>query len=639
MSGIFGLFHRQGAPVEPGALRAMEEAMSCWGPDGRGLWQDGPIGLGQMLLYNTPEALYERLPRWLPEQKLAFTAEARIDNRDELCDIFDIARIDRHQTSDGDLIIKAYLKWGEECPDHLLGDWAFAVWYPDERRLFLARDHQGNTSLYYFYDGKTFAFASGKQALLALPQVPRTLNELKIAQILVSWHGDGIQTVYEAIRCLPPSYTLTVTPEAFRLHRFWILEETPMLPPRSDASIIEGFLDVYNAAVRARLRSYRPIGSALSGGLDSGSVTAVAARELGAQGRRLSAFTSVPLYNVEKTVGKNRFGDEAPLAKATADFAQNIDHFLLRAENVSPSTGIRRMLDIHSEPSHASVNHYWIIDLLEAARSRGIGTLLTGQGGNATISWTGMNYRPRLGDLVLARNLGNILKQKIVRPLLPTPLARRLKIRQKTGSWKLDEQPWLAYSAIRPDFARRVALYSRMAESGHDPYFLSEWRDGRHARLAILKPGRNISGVKWAENGAGFGFEVRDPTLDKRVMEYSLGLPEKIFQNVGTNGRGLIRRAMIGYLPDPVRLNRCRGMQAADIEERIRHEAPEMHYIMSRLAASPFIGQVLDIKRLENTLRSIETRSNKDTTQKASMILLRSLGVGLFLDQQMLVYS
>jgi len=634
MSGIFGLFHRQGAPVEPVALKAMEEAMAGWGPDGHGLWNDGPAGLGQMLLYNAPEALHERQPRWLQEQKIGFTAEARIDNRDELCDVFGISGVDRPLIPDGDLILKSYFKWGEDCPDRILGDWSFAVWRPEARRLFLARDHHGNTSLYYFCDGSTFAFASSKKALLALPQVPRTLNELKIAQILVSWPGDGVQTVYEAIHRLPPSHTLTITSEGFTKRRYWFLEDTPMLPPSSDEAFVEGFLDVYTAAVRSRLRSYRPVGATLSGGLDSGSVTAVAARELKAENRRLPAFTSVPLYDVEKTVARNRFGNEGAFSKAMADFAGNVDHTLLRSESVSPLSGIRRMLDIHGSPVHAAGNQYWISDLMETARNRGIGALLTGQGGNGTVSWAGWNGHPRLTALFRERDYGNILKQKIVRPLLPAPLIRRIKIRQRTGSWKLSEQPWLAYSAIHHDFARRIDLASRMAEAGHDPFFLDEWPDGRKARWAIIKPGRSTGGAAWAEIGAGFDIEARDPTLDKRVMEYCLGLPEKIFHVEGAIGRGLIRRAMIGYLPDQVRLNRRRGLQGADIGGRIKRETSEVHYILDQLAASPYIAQVLDLEHMAIALRSIETRIDENSTRNAGSVLLRGLATGIFLAKQ-----
>ncbi|MCB0050064.1 MAG: hypothetical protein KDE24_11055, partial [Caldilinea sp.] len=117
MSGIFGCLDLK--PVRH--LPLMEAAMLHWGQDGGCLWHDDACGLGQRLLFNTPEALHERLPRWVEDARLAITAEARLDNRAELCDLFAIPEAERLTTPDSDLIVRAFLKWGEACPDHLLG--------------------------------------------------------------------------------------------------------------------------------------------------------------------------------------------------------------------------------------------------------------------------------------------------------------------------------------------------------------------------------------------------------------------------------------------------------------------------------------------------------------------------------------
>ena len=168
MSGIFGLVNLNGEPVTTAALSAMQHAMAFWGPDGGEQWCEDAAGLGQLRLHDTPESRSEQLPRWFPDYKLAFTAEARIDNRDELCERFGIAPAQRPHTPDSVLILRAYLHWGEACPERLVGDWSFAVWHPAERRLFLARDHYGVTALYYYQDAERFAFASSRKALYAL---------------------------------------------------------------------------------------------------------------------------------------------------------------------------------------------------------------------------------------------------------------------------------------------------------------------------------------------------------------------------------------------------------------------------------------------------------------------------------------
>ncbi len=238
MGGIYGIFRRDGAPIPLPALETMRAAMAQWGRDGGDLWRNGPAGLGQLRTFSTPEAPFESLPRI--QDGIAFTAAGRVDNRDEL--IADLRlRISDWNTQyatrnmqspipDGDILFAAYLKWGEAAPQRIYGDWAFAAWHPAERELFLARDHFGNTALYYYAGPRVLAFASDRRALLALNLAPIEMDELYLAQVLVSWpayHGE--RTIHTPIRRLPPAHCLTVTPERLDLRQYLHLENTPEL--------------------------------------------------------------------------------------------------------------------------------------------------------------------------------------------------------------------------------------------------------------------------------------------------------------------------------------------------------------------------------------------------------------------------
>ncbi|MBU1741409.1 MAG: asparagine synthetase B, partial [Proteobacteria bacterium] len=127
MSAIFGVFHLDGRPAAPEALGVMAGAMDHWGPDGSGSWRDGPVGLGHLMLHNTPESLSEPLPFQDPGSGLTITAAARIDNREELLEAIGLPHSERAAMPDSLIILKAYQKWGQRCPDRLIGDWAFAV--------------------------------------------------------------------------------------------------------------------------------------------------------------------------------------------------------------------------------------------------------------------------------------------------------------------------------------------------------------------------------------------------------------------------------------------------------------------------------------------------------------------------------
>lgn len=621
MSGIFGFLQVGNDPALARRLAAMDQSMAHWGPDGGSVWLDGHCALGHRLLYNTPEALYERLPRWVPEARLVITAEARIDNRDELCDQFAIPHVERPTTPDSDLILRAYLKWGEASPDHLLGDWSFAIWHPVEQKLFLARDHHGNTSLCYWLQGEQFAFASTAQALYAIGAA-RRLNERYLAQVLICWPAyHGSQTIDLDIQRLPPAHAMTVTPKGLRVWRYWRLEDTPelQLPGRDD--YLHGFLDVYDTAVRCRLRSYRPVGVALSGGLDSGSVTALAARALAKQGQRLTAFTAVPLYDTSRTNGPRCFGDETEYAAATAAFCGNVDHILLDSEQMSPMAGIYHTLAIMPEPAHAAGNYFWITDLLEQSRSRGLGTLLTGQGGNATVSWTGAPaWRSRLSAfrhggwrVGLRRNL----PLSILRPLL---------------RWHTRGQDW-SDAAIHPNFARRLALSAQLrAAMGRHITLPESWCNPRDLRHAILQPGATLGGALWAQWGAASGLEVRDPTLDKRVMAYTLAVPDPMFDTEDGLNRWLIRQAMAGLLPEAVRLNRRRGLQSADLAKRLRSTAHEVDAALAAVDSPPANGY-LEIAKMRQFWAEVQQDTDAFNIRLSGVILLRGLLAGLFLNR------
>ncbi|NJK97125.1 MAG: asparagine synthetase B [Bacteroidales bacterium] len=322
---IYGIVMLNNQPVQPAMLDNMKQAMDFWGPDGQGQWLGNDAAMGNLLLYNTPESVFEKMPFTDTSDNFVFTAGARIDNRSELCRLFRITPQEAMSLPDSYFIMRAYQRWGEDCVDHLLGDWSFAVWDISKKRLFVARDHHGITALYYYKGKDFFVFSSSLKGILCFKEIEKKVNEPKVAQILVGWNEGGPETCYQDIYRLPPAHTLVLENGSVKTHRYWYLEHTPELRLKEEQQYIDLFLDIYTEAVKCRLRSYGPVGATLSGGLDSGSVCALASRELKKEGKRLPAFTAVPLYDTTGLVPPNRIGDEGPLAQAVADHCGNID--------------------------------------------------------------------------------------------------------------------------------------------------------------------------------------------------------------------------------------------------------------------------------------------------------------------------
>ena len=276
MSGITGIYHPGGAPVDGGDLERMVDVIVHRGPDGYGVWNEGPIGLGHRMLWTTPESRQEKLPLVKESGDLAITADARIDNRDEVLSQVGLSGFPRDGINDSALILGAYQKWGERCVEHLLGDFAFAIWDKRRQVLFCARDHFGVKPFIYYSCGSLFAFASEIKALLCLPYVPRQLDEMSVGEYLTSTFDDTARTFYKDIHRLPPAHSVTVSKEGTRLREYWSLDPSREIRLAGDQEYAEAFRERFTEAVRCRLRSAFPVGSLLSGGLDSSAVTCVA---------------------------------------------------------------------------------------------------------------------------------------------------------------------------------------------------------------------------------------------------------------------------------------------------------------------------------------------------------------------------
>ena len=559
--------------------------------------------------------------------------EGRLYHRADLDSALSLSPAPNATATDHELTRQAWQKWGSECVHHLRGDWILAVWNPSARRLFLAQSAFGNTALYYHCTPRAIWVGSSLKELLSLPEVPQRPNLLRVAQVVTSWGADDTSTGYEDIFRLPPAHTLTAQDGKVTTKRYWFPENLPPLVLRSEEEYTEAFLAVYDRAVLARLDGGRPVGGTLSGGLDSGSVCALAARELRRHGQRLPVFASVPLHAVE--YGRPRsFHDESPFVEANRAFMGNVDVQYIRAEEVSPLAGTRRMLELLDEPSHSPGNFYWLAGIFSRAQEMGLRVLLTGQNGNATVSYTG---HPTNAWRNLATGHWGLLVRNLPRSRAELwPALKRHWLVPPLHAWRMwrkRQQPinpesWRSYSALRPEFGHSLRLTERMQEAGHDPRFILG--DRRAERLATLRLGYNVVGSIWSAVGKGYGIEARDPTSDEAVVEFCLRVPEEQYCVRGQY-RSLMRRAMKGLLPDKVRLNEMRGKQGEDLAYRIRATKGEWVDALAGLEKSALAREALDLPRMRRLLDSLDAGITREKTDQCAMVLTRGMMAGEFL--------
>jgi len=563
MSGICGLFNLDGAPVQATELVDMTSLLERRGPEGTSIWRSGPFGLGHTLLATTPEAVFERLPLVHEASGCVITADARLDNRPELLHALDLS--DRAATiGDAEIILAAYLRWGEACVERFLGDFAFAIWNPRQQTLVCARDHFGMRPLYIHHTpGRFFVFASEPRAILILPQVPYRINEGRIADFLVSQlEGiDKTSTFFEEVYRLEPAHTLTVTPQGVQQRRYWTLEPGPELRLPSDEAYAEAFLEVFTEALRCRLRSDGPVGSMLSGGMDSGSVVAIAREILAAEGRGpLYTFSAVAPDGVDcvetrairaaltmdglapTTISTESWDDLLPdIMRLTWELDESFDNLMTLPRLMylaAHRQGLKALLDggagdlVLSEGTH-------------------IARLL--RHGNWLTAWHEAVNQNRFwgGSYPAWRELYHAARTAFI-PNTVRHMRQRVQGAERTKQYV--EQA-ISESIIAPDFANRVDISARLCTiiGFGTPGLLSSYTQER--ACVITRPFLTAGRERYDRVGASIAVEPRDPFLDLRVVDFCLELPGEQKLNNGWP-KIILRRAMNGHLPDAVRWRR-----------------------------------------------------------------------------------
>src|SRR3984957_10323218 len=202
MSGVCGLVRFDGAAVDPRDLGRQTTRLKHLGPDGVSSWTEGQVAMAHLMMRITREDGFDAQP--VHDGPCTLVADARIDNREALADALGVAAEALADMPDSALIMRAWRRWGDRAPEHLVGDFVFAVWDADARTLTLARDHMGQRHVFYHEGEGFFAFATEIKGLWALPDVPRELIEARVVSSLTFMEETDIgSTSYAGIHALP----------------------------------------------------------------------------------------------------------------------------------------------------------------------------------------------------------------------------------------------------------------------------------------------------------------------------------------------------------------------------------------------------------------------------------------------------
>jgi asparagine synthase (glutamine-hydrolysing) len=635
MSAIFGVFNRDGATVSPAVTEVLEGALDYWSPDSRGTVDHGPLVIGQYSLFNTPESRLDPAPRdaEFGDERYVLALDARLDNRGELVAELFPGRCNPRTVADSDILLAAYRRWGEDCPAHLLGDFAFAIWDAGRRQVFCARDHVGVKQLYYNLDERIFVFASDVRAVVAHPAVPDDIQDRLVFSYIYEICQPDI-TFFRTVSRLPAASSMTVSAQCERRLTYWRPEESPPVQLTSTDEYAEALLALLSEAVATRCRSDYALGAHLSGGLDSTLVSVLAARELAAGNRRLHAFN---------WLGAPAEGDDARHFEwshgSRVAVAEAIDYHL-----VDTSAALFRNIYARHDLRFMDTLDFWNeFAVRTAAADLGIRTLLSGWGGDelssfnggvsldAELFWQGRftsalsgywqrSRRGRLPPLGMLRRVG----REIVAPCFSR---RRFDAvyNAVAGTFYHDAQPLACltagYAALDVDMCPQPGVPPR--RFGHRYEQLSRYQQGSvQQRLEA-----------WASSGWRPRIEYRYPLLDKRVVEFALGVPLELFRQQGRH-RYLFRSTLAKIVPADIAWSETKF----ENERADRHNRRMFEFLQAFLA-----GEVPEVPPVESNrivdrdnwlaFSSRALQGGLDLRNLDQMIMMMIAGKGILLSR------
>lgn len=547
MSAIGGIYNLDGGPVDHAAFLALDHGLKTRAPDGGTQVHNGPLAMTYRAFHTDRESQSQTQPL-VSSYGHVLCWDGRLDNRDELIrelrdDLFGAG-------ADVSIVMAAYLKWGSNVLQKLIGDYAFSLWDPFAKSLIFARDFIGPRTLFYHAAGDRIIWSTELAGLLQVLGGPLDLDDEYVAGFLTNLPEPGL-TPYKGIHAVPPGSVVTVTHGRIQTRRIWAPDPHQEIRYSSDAEYEEHFRQLFKEGVQCRLRVDGEVWSELSGGLDSSSVVCMAADlikrgECGATGLQTVSM----VFDEASKCDERRYIEpvEEKIGKRGLHLRED-DHRILT------EFGEEYVPVIPSFPSNF-IAYYQTLD--RAMREAGTRVLLTGRGADEVLSG-GEDPFPELADLLvdgrllqlhqrlhiwskaLSRPYRRLLWQNLITPLLPNKLqrARRRRLKQ-------------VLKFFNADFVKRMDLPDRLF--GPPETFGFRRPGARRESTNFLCAPRELSGGFWSEL---CGFEFSYPFTHRPLVEFMLAIPAEQKARP-CERKSILRRALRDLLPLEL-VNRTEG--------------------------------------------------------------------------------
>lgn len=564
MCGIVGIWRLDSAPVDPASMQSSTDAIRHRGPDdegyllvntraGRTISCGGPdtehrlslpyleqfkseyfdlaFGFRRLSILDLSPAGHQ--PMSSPDGKFWIIFNGEIYNYKELRKELAEHGHNFRTTSDTEVILAAYQQWGESCVDHFNGMFALAIWDTVEKKIFIARDRFGEKPFNYVYvPGRLFAFASEIKALWAAGVAGRRIHEETLA--LFTEYGQvetGEQTVYEDVLRLPQAHCLTVTADGrLQKRRYWDVDPRVQVEGWNDERCVEHFGELLISSVRMRLHADVPVGSSLSGGIDSSTIVGIINRLL-------------PKTSIQKTFSA-RFDDPSRDEGCWMDLVTNKNR--VERHDVWPTAEefFAELSDLfwHQEEPFTSTSVYAQWNVMRLAKQKGVTVLLDGQGADEMLAGYHSYFNEITDDLLNSFNVTGYLKWRrdclALYGVVPRGLGRVLRQKMPKSVKRL-VRDGLRQSHVTPAYP----IYPREFRKLSSLRKLLWWNTTREGLVELLR---------YADrNSMAHSREVRLPFLDHNLVEFVFKLPDRFLVRDGWT-KWIAREAFRDFVPQEI---------------------------------------------------------------------------------------
>ena len=588
---------------------------------------------GQIII--TEENINEVLPYYKEDTNLFITADVILDNRKELFKEFNIIEEKQKITTDSELILMAYEKYGEECPKYLLGDFAFVIFDEKKEKVFCARDHMGGRTLYYNFQKGRFIF--GTLTSLIVPLLHnKELNERWITDFLSLFgpmhNSEATETIYKEIYQLEPAHYMVITKNNIVKNKYWNpLKDVKPLKLKNHDEYVKRFLEIFEEAVKCRLRTVGQVGIMVSGGLDSGSIAAIASKELKKEEKVLKGYSFLPIESYSNKIVNHRIADESEYVNILKNYCGNLDITYCRNDNINSLTNIDELIGIFEQPIKTLENSYWVTGMAKQSSEDGVKVLLIGQNGNVSISFGDFFIHMqtlirqfKFGEIIREVNAANKRYGKPKKAIYSTIISNAIPYKIKKIRHRKEDtiENKFEDSVIKLDLVKKYNVEERFDKKGYNSV-ITKVGTLKETRKSILDEATLAHiGIMETKDSLAYGIIKRDPSKDKRIMEFCLSIPSGEYVHEGEE-RYLIRSSMVGILPEEIRTNwRNRGIQSADWVERLLPDWDKTKNQVKEALMDNEVKKYVDIEKVEGLLEKYDDISNCQNRNEVKLILI-----------------